>query len=333
MKKLIFVIACILCVGSSFSQELSKKERTFILKEIPKLLRENHIIPEVGSKTAKGIEENFKSGKYDKMDTYDKLISGVTRDLQDLSDDLHLYLRKPDRQGNPSRRGGSGDSYARFRDDNGKLYNHKKLEGNILYMSLRIFSDRGVMAEELREALKESTKSDAIIIDLRGCPGGSPQGVAYLGGSIIKDRTHISTHRTKGGSSGVYSDVTDYGKLNNNKPVYVLINRRTGSAAEAFAFFIRDLGRIKVIGVHSRGAGRATRHYPINSKLNISISSSVVTSSKGNQFQGIGVKPDIPTSEEDALKVAHIEVLKEIIEKNPKKKTKLTGLIQNLQKK
>jgi len=52
--------------------------------------------------------------------------------------------------------------------------------------------------------------------------------------------------------------------------------------------------------------------YPINDKLIISISNSIAVSAGGNQYQGIGVKPDIPSTKEMALEVAHKAALKNI---------------------
>lgn len=334
----LMTIACVMSstfgISSAFCQDISKDELASVMERIPILIRENFVVKDVGVKVANGIERNYKSGKYNEIKTYDQLVKTVTKDLRDLSNDLHLYLRKNEVSKAPSGAGrsrrmvpasgrgtpsGSGSRYDRFRDKDGKMVSFKRLDGNVLYIKVGMFAALDEIKNEIDGALEVSKSADAIIIDLMGCPGGHGSTVSYLAGGIIAKDTLLSTHYTKQGRFEGRSVVTPYGKINNDKPVFVLTSRRSFSACEAFPFFLQEVGRVKVVGEQTRGGGRTTRLFPLNEKLSISISHSIAVSSKGNQFQGVGVKPDFPTSKEKALEVAHKQALKAIKSKKGRK--------------
>ncbi len=48
------------------------------------------------------------------------------------------------------------------------------------------------LAPELASAMHEVEATDALIIDLRDCPGGSPDGVMQLAGYLIPERTLVA---------------------------------------------------------------------------------------------------------------------------------------------
>lgn len=357
LQLLTIFLALNICTASAQENELSNSEREQILIKISSLIRENLVVEDLADKTAHGIENYHKNGKYDSIQNYDDLARILTQDLQDLSGDLHLYLRKRDASadtdsnnprmqpraesanaetqrsttGTPRmRRTAAGINFDRFKNDEGKFISFKKLEGEVLHIEIAVFAPLELIENELKEALEASKNASAIIVDLRNCPGGTSQSLEYLAGSFFENETLISTHHTKNGAFDSYSTKTPYGKINKDKPVIALTSERSFSAAEAFAFFMQETGRIKVAGEKTRGGGRTTQLYPVNEHLNISISHSIAISSKGNEFQGVGVSPDFPSSKEQALTVAHIESLELISTKSEEKRQELDSIIEKL---
>ena len=227
-----------------------------------------------------------------------------------------------------------GESFDRFRNEKGQLIAHEILDGNVLYINVPVFAPLSVIESELKAALESSLKADAIIVDVRNCPGGMGDGMEYLAGGLFAEPTFLSKHVGKDGGFESYSAKTPYGKANADKPVYVLTSQRSFSAAEAFAFFLQETGRIETVGDQTLGGGRTVESHPVNDRLNIAISSTIATSSKGNEFQGVGVRPDYPIDEKEALTKAHTLALKKIsTTKNDPNLSKLAEKIEKEAKK
>ncbi len=100
-----------------------------------------------------------------------------------------------------------------------------------------------------------------------------------------------------------------------NKPVYILMQRKTISAPEAIAYVVQVLNRGKVIGEVSAGAANPGFDIRLNEYFTIFIPNGHVEVSKtGTNWEGKGVIPDVPASKADALKVAHQLAIKQMIE-------------------
>lgn len=91
-------------------------------------------------------------------------------------------------------------------------------------------------------------------------------------------------------------------RFGGTKPLYVLISHKTFSAAEAFAYDLQAMKRITVVGEASGGGAhpyerrRLSDHFLI--KLPEMRSINPIT---GTDWQGVGLKPDVPTTPELAL--------------------------------
>lgn len=84
------------------------------------------------------------------------------------------------------------------------------------------------------------------------------------------------------------------GKYHYDKPVYILANERTFSAASILVSVFKDLPNIKVVGVNTDGSsGNSERFELPNSKLRGKISTMVSYQKNGKILDGIGTEPDI----------------------------------------
>lgn len=83
-------------------------------------------------------------------------------------------------------------------------------------------------------------------------------------------------------------------KYHYNKPVYILINERSFSAASVFAAAFKGLPNIKLVGVKTDGSsGNSERFELPYSKLRIKISTMVSFQKDGKVLDGLGTAPDI----------------------------------------
>ena len=113
-------------------------------------------------------------------------------------------------------------------------------------------------------------QSPALIIDLRQNGGGMGDMVELLAAYILDKPTEIS---------GTYDRPTDRHtrsftpswvpgrRFGGTRPVFILISRRTFSAAEAFAYDMQAAGRARVIGERSGGGAHPFAYRAIDEPL------------------------------------------------------------------
>ena len=77
-----------------------------------------------------------------------------------------------------------------------------------------------------------------------------------------------------------------------NKPVYLMINESTFSAASVFASSFKGLDKITLVGVKSDGSSGLSQSYEL-SGLRIKFSHMLSFQKNGNLFDGVGTDPDI----------------------------------------
>jgi carboxyl-terminal processing protease len=140
---------------------------------------------------------------------------------------------------------------------------------------------------------------DALVIDLRGCPGGELTAALELAGDFLEEGSVLvvatdddgdeTVHRARGGALYKF-------------PLVVLVDRRTASAAEVFAGALQAHGRAFIVGEPSYGKGSAQAllsgidhgvHYATVATL---------TLPNGAPIEGQGVTPDLLA--DDALGAA-----------------------------
>jgi C-terminal processing protease CtpA/Prc len=158
--------------------------------------------------------------------------------------------------------------------------------------------------EEIGRILKKAAKYHAMILDLRGNPGGSIETLQYMVGGFVDKRVTINEVKMREETSSVDSRIPSSvftGTL------VVLIDSESASAAEMFARVMQLNGRAKVIGDRSSGQVMMSRFYQrqVGTKTVMSFGSSItiadVTMQDGKSLEGAGVTPDevlLPTAED-----------------------------------
>lgn len=151
-------------------------------------------------------------------------------------------------------------------------YLRKEISPEITYLKIGSFNSWNPTlseADKFYESLEGTLTNKNIILDLRDNGGGG-------------DRN----------SNGLYKVLKKYLKRNN---VYVLVNHRTGSNAEQFAFKLKDFENCTILGDRTSG----TAAYEIvNSNYNLPCEDYVVvlTSKKHSKYmklESTGLEPDI----------------------------------------
>lgn len=162
-------------------------------------------------------------------------------------------------------------------------------------------------------ALNLLEPAEAIIIDVRGNPGGSPNMVGYMASAFLPAGSDVySTFVSRDGSTSE-APVRPYSRPRPNAPLFVLVDHATGSAAEALAYTLQAAKRAAVVGTRSAGAANPGEMRTTPSGFRVFVSDgSPRNPITGTNWEGVGVVPDHPTGEQDAARVAHVLALEAV---------------------
>ncbi len=195
--------------------------------------------------------------------------------------------------------------------------------GNIGYLEMNQFAGFGFDDTAapprlaIDAALQLLANTDAVIIDLRDNGGGSPAMVGYLVSAFTAPGANI--FNTFHSREGLRSEAPrqSYRTPRLEVPLYVLISARTGSAAEAFAYTLKNAGRATIVGEPSAGAANPGGTLDVGDGFSVFVSNgSPVSPITQKNWEGDGVIPDLAVPQADALEAAQIDALQRVLAKS-----------------
>ncbi len=176
----------------------------------------------------------------------------------------------------------------------------RMLENGIAYLRLAIFSDTS--GTQVREALTGlmDQKPAALILDLRGNPGGLVTAAVDIGSEFLPEKTELF-HELYGDGREV-SYYCKAGGIANGIPMAVLVDGNSASAAEIVSGAIQDHKRGRLVGMTTYGKGSVQEWIPLLNNMGaIRITVSLWYTPGGRQISKAGLTPDVevPMSEEE----------------------------------
>lgn len=317
------LLVTLLFAISLHAQPLSPADRKAIVEMTAHLFDTIYVLPERGASVAKSLREKLAAGGYDAATTSAELATLLDADVRTLGQDKHLRVEFVERLANEpvltpaayasQERGGrmvrEPEASARARATNYGYVAAERLEGNVGYLRIDQFHDGAEMREATAAAAAFIAGSDAVIVDVRDCRGGSAMGVYQLASyffdaepRVLMTRYFRPTNQTM--SASTVADLP--GKRMPKTDLYILTNGRTGSACESFAYILQQFGRAKVVGETSAGAGHNNTFITLGRGIRISISvGRPIHPKTGRGWEGEGVKPDVAVPSAQALLAAH----------------------------
>jgi C-terminal processing protease CtpA/Prc len=195
----------------------------------------------------------------------------------------------------------------------------ERLAGNVGYLALREFAEPEGAAPVFAAAMTLLARTDALIIDLRSNGGGYPPAGDLLASYLVGPRpVHLLSFHYRPTDQTFESWTRDtvagprYGPA---RPVYVLTGRGTASGAEAFAYTLRHLGRVTVVGDTTAGAAHPGRDRRVGHGFAVFVPDGRPTNPlTGGNWEGTGVAPDIAVPVARALQAAHAAALRTLAE-------------------
>ncbi len=145
----------------------------------------------------------------------------------------------------------------------------------------------------------------AMVLDLRGNPGGLVDELRDVSAAMLPQRSPIVKMRTRSGREEML-DTSDPPIVPADTPIAVLVDEDTGSAAELLSAALQEQSRAVIVGTRTAGAVEIgiTVHLPEGAGMAITVAR--VWSGKGTRLEGSGVTPDaLVTLTTDAMNLGH----------------------------
>ena len=157
------------------------------------------------------------------------------------------------------------------------------------------------------EKLSGSEGLKGLILDLRSNPGGLLESAVQVansfldGGKLAHDKVIVYTEgRIDEAKITAYANAGD---IFHGRPIVLLIDEGTASAAEILAGALQDHRRATIVGSRSFGKGSVQTVIPIeDGKSAVKITTAVYYTPKGRSIQAKGIEPDIRVEEWQVVK-------------------------------
>jgi carboxyl-terminal processing protease len=178
----------------------------------------------------------------------------------------------------------------------------EKTDGHELgYIRMLSFSE-GV-DEQLAAAVRKVQREDAegIVLDLRGNPGGLLQEAVLCASVFLPEGEVVVSTKSRTQGDQVYK--TKGGNLP-ARPLVVLVDRGTASAAEILTAALADDGNAEVVGTRTYGKGLFQEEHELSNGGALKLSVGEFFTPEGvNLAESHGVHPDVKVADDPATKV------------------------------
>ncbi|WP_337171357.1 S41 family peptidase [Gemmatimonas aurantiaca] len=306
------VLLMLLPIGRLVAQapapKLGAKERASALQAIERSIDSIYVFPELRPKIIARLEQSRRSHRYDVSDAA-LFAQRITEDLDAAAHDGHLYLMNDPEQyaalSAPPESSNGLDAYREAiatRNHSG-LTKLEILPGNIRYLRLEHFQwIPGATQVAYDDAGRFLKDGDAVIIDLRGNGGGSSDAADYFSKTFLPpDRDPVRA---------LLPQSRERDPRWQGKPLYLLVDGGVVSAAEAVSYGAQQEKTAIIVGSTTYGAANNNKKIPIAPRFVLSVSyNRPVHPISGTNWEGVGVKPDIPVAGAAALDAAELDAL------------------------
>lgn len=171
------------------------------------------------------------------------------------------------------------------------------------YISITTFGEE--TAKEWKTATDAvlAKKAEAIIIDLRGNPGGYLHSVSEIAGSMLTEDTVFAFMEDPAGALSPLvvekSEEIDYDERLKNIPIVVLQDKGSASASEVLSGALQDLRRGIIAGTQSFGKGTVQDTTELSNGGEIKLSTHKWLTPKETWIHGKGIAADLEVQQNE----------------------------------
>ena len=316
------VAASVLAGGVSVSVSAQVKVNQLTPAQVDQIVTnlesaaKNYAFPDIAAQLQRTIEGH--RAQYRSLNDPHVLADRLTADMRSVGHDQHLLVTFGEElavQKDPTPEE-KAHAHAFDRSSGYGVRSSRRLPGNIGYVDLAYFSPDSDAGAAIAAAMRVVSGTDALIIDLRKNGGGSGDTMTTLASYFYDDVTQMSSivehtggqtrerqHWTAGNVEGPrYLD----------RPVFILTGPRTHSAAEVFAYDLKNSHHATVVGERTSGdATSATGEINVGYGFSAFIANGqIVSPVTHTNYIRVGVQPDVEIAQANALLAAYTRALK-----------------------
>jgi hypothetical protein len=296
-----------------------------IIQTLSEKLKANYVFPNVAVQICQRLSQHLEAGDYAGISEGEFFALALTEHLQEINQDEHLWVRwypkpLPDHEGSMLQ---NQERLIEFKDkaklENYGIHKVERLSGNVGYIDIRYFyRPSWGSGDTATAAMNFLANMNALIVDLRLCRGGNP-GMVTLISSYIFDGEPIHLNslywRDEDLTQQYWTLPHVPGKRFGDKPVYVLTSKKTFSAGEEFAYNLKSRQRATLIGERTSGGAHPGSPFRLHPHFEVFIPRGrAINPITNDNWEGLGVLPDISAPEEQALETAYKMALEAIME-------------------
>ena len=184
----------------------------------------------------------------------------------------------------------------------------KKQNGKkIGYIEITTFSERTAKDFKQELATLEKNEMEALVIDVRGNPGGLLSSVEEILQEFVTDKKPYVQIEQRNGEKQEY-----YSKLKQKKPysVAILIDKGSASASEILAGALQEAEGYALIGEKTFGKGTVQQAMPMGDGSNIKLTLFKWLTPDGNWVHKSGIEPTVRVSQPEIYRTHPLTIEK-----------------------
>jgi peptidase S41-like protein len=285
-----------------------RAEASALVEALVGRLADAYVFPDRAAKAASLLLANLDAGAYD-LPVGPDLCDRLSADLFAACADKHLRLIwHESAEAGQDEASLVAELREMFRLENHGIRRVERLPGNVGVVELTLIPEASAAGPAITAAMQLVQHTHALILDLRGARGGTPDGVALLCSYFFDDdQVHLNDviEGPHGPTHQFWTAAYVPGPRYSVRPIYALTSANTFSGGEELAYDLQALGRATVVGEVTRGGAHPVTPLPLSAhvELRLPVARSVNPRTGGN-WEGVGVQPDVQVPAGDALEVA-----------------------------
>ena len=163
------------------------------------------------------------------------------------------------------------------------------IDKNIGYIQIMSFIG-STTSNEFLEALEKTEKTDGLILDLRGNPGGLLPNAVFIANLFIPEGKIVSVVGRNGFKQDLSAQKTNFTV---NKPVVVLIDHSSASASEILSGALKDYKKAKLVGTTTYGKGMVQEVLALPNETGLNLTIAKYLTPNGTDINKKGISPDV----------------------------------------
>ena len=178
------------------------------------------------------------------------------------------------------------------------MVEHEMLDDKIGYITINQFAE--TTASQYETALEDLNNQgmERLIVDVRDNPGGLLTSVCDVLDSMLPEELLVYTEDKNGKKSEYNATGTDQF----DKPMVILVNGNSASAAEIFSGALQDYKVAKLVGTTTFGKGIVQQIFNLSDGSAVKMTISKYYTPSGRCIHGTGLEPDVEMDLPDELK-------------------------------